>query len=238
MRQPFADRLCPATLPALLLATLLGVLLSALPALAQVNPDSCQQVREDDVATLVTLNQSTVEPRDQTQPNECEWDVKTPLAVTSGEVQLTLTHFGSHAEAVAAMKNELPFYFDKAPPLVKTTGPDDHVDDLLNRTDWAQAEAVHGDEMAKVEVSQIDPAARAHASFEYRLQRLALQAAGATVLPTAGVAPDPVRPREQPDTTAHASSGSFFTQPSGIVLAVLAVLVAGAALRRVLRQRS
>ncbi len=214
------------------------ILFAGLPLSAQVNPDACKQVREDDVATLVTLNQSTVEARDQTRPGECEWDVKTPLSFMGAEVQLSIRHFDSHGQAVAYMKNELPFYFDKKPSLVKTSGPDDHVDDLLDRPDWAQAEAVHGEYMAKVEANRIEPGARSHPTFEYRLQRLALQAAGATILPTVGLPPDPVPPKAQSgnlNDSAHARSASVLSWPSGIAMAVLVALVLGAILRRTRR---
>ena len=213
-------------------------MLSASPLLAQVNPDLCRQVRQDDVATLISLHQSTVETSETSSADRCEFEVKTPLSTEGGEVKLTIRRFDSHAEAVAYMKNELPFYFDKKAPLVKTTGPDDHVDDLLNRPDFAMAEAVHGDAMTEVEANRIEPGARAHPTFEYRLQRLALQAAGATVLPTIGLPPDPVRPKPQ-DANASSgqsvSSGSFFSRPSGIVMMVLVVLVLGVATNGTIR---
>lgn len=201
---------------------------------AQVNPDTCKLVHEDDVATLITLNQSTVEQRDQTSPNQCQWEVKTGLSFIGSEVTLTMKHFDSHAEAVAYMKNELPFYFDKKAPLVKTSGPDDHVDDLMDRPDFAQAEAVHGEYMAKVEANGIEPGARAHPTFEYRLQRMALQAAGATILPSIGLPPDPVRPKAPAvvsDSDEHRAFG-----PSHFGLAVLIGLVLAVVLGVVLRK--
>ncbi|WP_419805185.1 hypothetical protein [Terriglobus sp.] len=211
------------------------------PAFAQVNPDACKQVPVDDVAALVTLNQSTVEENVRTDMNRCDWDVKTPLSFMGGEVRLTIQHFDTHKDAVDSLRQESPLTFDKEPALVKTSGPDDHVrSDNTNTAEYARSEAVHGEYLAKVEVLRTEPGARAHPTFAYRLQRLALQAAGATILPTIGLPPDPVRPKAVPDTadgSSHAGSGSLFSQPPVIVLIVLAVLVLGAALRRVVQRK-
>jgi len=200
-------------LPTTLLRAALLLLLGSAMASAQINPNACKQVREDDVATLLTLNQSTVETSQNSASNRCVFEVATPVSDTRSELELTIRKFDSHAEAVAYMKNEFPFYFDKHPPLVKTTGADDHVDTVLTNNENGIAEAVHENVMSRVNISRIEQGARAHPTFEYRLQRLALQAAGATVLPAIGLAADPVRPRAVDDspTQSGTNTSSPFT---------------------------
>jgi hypothetical protein len=192
---------------------------------AQINPDPCQQVRSDDVATLVTLNQSEVSGRSESDSSRCYFEIKTPVDSSGMSLQLDIRHFSSHAEAVAYMKNELPFYFDKHPPLVKTTGPDDHVDMLLTGDTNAMAEAVHDNYMSTINISGIESGARTHPSFEYRLQKLALQAVGATVLPTVGIPPDPVPPKSSTkgSDTSLSSPNKFALPLWEIVLFVIAI---------------
>jgi hypothetical protein len=175
---------------------------------AQVNPDSCQQVRSEDVVTLITLNQAEVTTDHDLGPTRCSFEVKNTVDIMGSRLDLTITKFDSHAAAVASMKNDFPFYFDKQPPLVKTADSNDHVDTVLTTPTAATAEAVHGNYMSRIDINSIESGARNHPTFEYRLQRLALQATGATILPTAGLPPDPISPKREPTPKSNPGLGS------------------------------
>ena len=223
---------------AVLLFSLLCGISSTLQA--QVNPDPCKQVRTDDVATLITLNQADVTTDHNLGPNRCSFEVKNSIDFNGSRLDLTITKFESHAEAVAYMKNEFPFYFDKQAPLVKTSDSSDHVDTVLTSRDAATAEAVHENYMSRIDINSIESGARSHPTFEYRLQRLALQATGATILPTAGLPPDPVSPKREQAHKSNPSAGStiFGWRTSGIsgmnALVLIGPLIALIILYRVL----
>ncbi len=168
----------------------------AWPAAAQVSSDPCKAVNPDDIAALVTLNQATVEARQMVPGSrKCVFDVKPSLGMDI-EVELEVNDLGSHEAAVHSMQQSAPFYFDKKPSLVKTNDAGDHVYDIL-QANGDNVTAVHGTYMVDMNVSGLDDAARAHPTWEYRMERTALQAAGATILPTPGVAPDPVLPKRE-----------------------------------------
>jgi hypothetical protein len=184
---------------------------------AQVNTDPCQQVRAEDVVTLITLNQAEVTTNHDLGSNRCSFEVQNSIDTIGSRLDLTITKFDSHAAAVAYMKNEFPFYFDKQPPLVKTSDSNDHVDTVLTTPTAATAEAVHENYMSRIDINSIESGARTHPTFEYRLQRLALQATGATILPTAGLPPDPVSPKREltPASSPDARSTMFGWLSSG-----------------------
>jgi hypothetical protein len=54
--------------------------------------------------------------------------------------------------------------------------------------------AVHGPYYVTLSLTDVTPAASAHPSWAYRVQRAALEAAGATIVPTPGIAADPAVP--------------------------------------------
>jgi hypothetical protein len=192
---------------------LIAILAASTGRLHSQTPDACKMVDDNDVAALVTLNQATVEPRDMGEGrNECSYDVRSSLG-DDGEVTIRRYDLGSHDEAVHRMQQDLPFYFDKKPPLVKTNDPSDHVLSVIE-PNGQSIEAVHGQYKVELNVSSAEDSAKAHPSWEYRLQRTALQAAGATILPTPGIAPDPVLPKRQPPSAsareAQDSTGPWF----------------------------
>ena len=193
-------------------AALIAAFVICLPLHAQVPLDPCKVVNPDDVAALVTLNQATVETRPmEPGSDKCTFTMNSPFG-EAGEVDIRTSDMGSHEQATARLKQDLPFYFDKKPPLVKTNDPSDHVLSMV-QPNGSEARAVHGKYLVELEVSQLQDAAKAHPTWEYRLQRTALQAAGATILPTEGLPPDPVLPkREAPSASAQeAAHNTGFT---------------------------
>jgi hypothetical protein len=162
-------------------------------------PDPCTLLKPQEAAALVTLNQADVDPR-PTSPGRCYYSV-TPSLGSNMDVELTVTDLHTHAAAVARMQQDGPFQFNKKPALVRTSDPGDHVYDLL-QPNGDTAKAVHGQYLVDIDLTSTEDAARNHPSFEYRLQRAALEAAGAIILPTPGVAPDPVLPTRAPASNA------------------------------------
>ena len=189
------------------IAALTGLILSSTVSRGQGS--GCKMVSQDDVAALVTLNQATVQTQ-QMQPNsdECNYEVSSPLG-EAGEVELKRFDMGTHAEAVHRMQQDAPFYFEKKPALVNTNDPGDRVYSIIS-LNGQSVEAVHGQYRVELNVSKAEDGAKAHPSWEYRLQRTALEAAGATILSTPGVAADPVLPKRQAASgSARTSSGGF-----------------------------
>ena len=178
--------------------------LSGLPCMAQdMTGDPCSMVSIKDVGPLLTLNQAeiTSRPMDPSDPHrmQCVWQAETAFG-TSGELDIHLFNDHTHTQAIEDLRSTAPFDFKKKTPLVKTNDPDDYVE----TTAGGEVLAVHGPYKVELNISGVSDAAKSHPTWEYRLQRTALLAAGATIEPTAGLPPDPVLPkREAPSKTAQ-----------------------------------
>jgi hypothetical protein len=117
----------------------------------------------------------------------------------------------SHADAIEDLRNTVPFDYKKKTPLVKTTDLDDYVE----TTSGGEVLAVHGNYKVELNISGVTETAKSHPTWEYRLQRAALQAAGASIVRDPGMAPDPVLPqREAASKTAQEEAQkSGFSMP-------------------------
>ena len=126
----------------------------------------------------------------------CTMQVKDGMSDTDhwtqnhGEVQIERRDMGTNAAALKFQHDQTPFL----PPsmLVKTA-------DATDRLVWdsqhpEEAWAVHGPFYVELRLTDVTPAAKVAPGWLYRMQRLALEAAGATIVPTAGLPPDPVVP--------------------------------------------
>jgi len=178
-----------AALSVMLLVAMDGGLSSA-----QQNPNPCSMVKASDVGVLLTLNQAEIKMRPG-EPDrfECDWEAISAFGEV-GELRIRRYDMGTHAEALHRMQQDFPLYWEKKPALVKTNDPEDHVETI----DGNEVEAVHGQYKVELNVERAEDTARAHPTWEYRLQRTALQAAGAVIVPTEGLAPDPVQPQREP----------------------------------------
>jgi hypothetical protein len=147
-----------------------------------------------------------------------------------GEARIERRDMGTNAAALKFQHQQSPFL--PASTLVKTA-------DATDRLVWdsqhpEEAWAVHGPFYVEFGLTEVTPAARSAPGWLYRTQRLALEAAGATIVPTEGLPPDPVVPgplltrTQQSDTDAdlhwtppphEAPAGSELYDP---LLAVLA----------------
>jgi hypothetical protein len=169
----------------------------------QTTGDPCTMVSIKDVGPLLTLDQAeiTARPMDPSDPHrmQCVWQAENSFG-TGGELDIHLYTFSTHALALDDLRTTAPFDYQKKAPLVKTTDPDDYVE----TTAGDEVLAVHGPYKVELNISGVTDAARAHPTWEYRLQRTALLAAGATIAPAPGLPPDPVLPqREAPSKSVQ-----------------------------------
>lgn len=155
--------------------------------------DPCSMVSVADVGPLLTLNPAeiTFRPTDPSDPYrmQCEWRAETSRG-SSGELEIHRYTLNSHAEAIEELRTSAPFDYKKKKPLVHTSDSGDYVETTAD----GEVLAVHGPYKVELNISGVTDAAMAHPTWQYRLQRLALQAAGSTVIPAPDLAPDPVLP--------------------------------------------
>ena len=164
--------------------------------------DVCRNISPDEIQTLVTLDiaVTTMEPStpNQFRPNAlmtgCDFDVRTGIEEKEHEVSVQVTHFANTPDAQSAFRYALERDRAKYSTLIHTNDATDRVltDSTGHTRDALKVSAIHGSSVAVVTISSWQQGAFVHPSFEYRLERLALQAAGATIQPSAGIAPDPV----------------------------------------------
>jgi hypothetical protein len=117
---------------------------------------------------------------------------------------------GNNAAALARLHQDRPFN----PPstLVQTTDPTDRV--VASADHPEEVEAVHGPYIVTLDLSDMTNPARGHPTWAYRVQRTALEAAGATIVPAKGMAPDPVTPGPPPPPEAFSWRTSDHVPPS------------------------
>lgn len=196
---------------------------------AQQNPNPCSMVKASDVGVLLTLNQAEIK-MEPGEPDrfECDWKAISPFGEV-GELRIRRYDMGIHAEALHRMQQDFPSYWEKKPALVQTNDPEDHAETI----DGNEVEAVHGQYKVELNVMRAEDAARAHPTWEYRLQRAALQAAGAVIVPTADLAPDPVQPQREPASEAarkyaeHPDSGTLRWTICLVLLVLILVVYLG-----------
>jgi hypothetical protein len=180
--------------PRFTIFTLALLLLPVAPALAQASIDPCALVPQNDIATLMSLNQAELTAQPSSDPNrlECSYDLQSPLRAV-GSATLRLSLYPTQAEALHRLHADHPF--DKPGTLVKTADPSDLV--LVFGADSSQVTAVHNNHLVEWNISSAEASAKAHPTWAYRMQRTALLAAGATILPQPGLPPDPVAAKRE-----------------------------------------
>jgi hypothetical protein len=198
--------------PRLTIFTLALLLLPVAPALAQASIDPCALVPQNDIATLMSLNQAelTAQPSSDLNRLECSYDLQSPLRAV-GSATLRLSLYPTQAEALHRLHTDHPF--DKPSTLVKTADPADVV--VVFSTDPPQVAAVHNNHLVEWSISSAENSAKANPTWAYRMQRTALIAAGATILPQPGLSPDPVAPQRQsaaPDVVRYTGKPHLIDQ--------------------------
>lgn len=156
----------------------------------------CDLVAPERVLPLLTLTTSTLKrfstPADDGK--RCSFSVQDASGkiagwvTNKGSIRFTREDLGTNAAALARQHQDWPFF----PPskLVTTSDPTDRV--VANPDHPEEVEAVHGPYLISLDITDVTPEARAHPSWAYRVQRTALEAAGATLAARPDLPPDPV----------------------------------------------
>jgi hypothetical protein len=172
------------------------------PANDRATADVCHLIAPDHVLPLLTLTRSSLTSRSNEDDNgkRCSFSVKDASGKVAGwvnnngDAQFTREDLGTNAAALARQHQDKPFY----PPskLVSTADAGDRVVPTPDHPE--EVEAVHGSYLITLNLTGVTPAARAHPTWAWRVQRAALEAAGATIVAPADMAADPVVASPQP----------------------------------------
>ncbi len=173
------------------------------PLDARATADACHLLPAEHIQGVLTLTPSALES--SLDGNRCFYSVKDASGAISGWVNnrgradLEIEDRGNHADALKFQHRQTPYF--PASDLVTTDDPGDRV--VLDGEHPEQVWAVHSSNYVTLSITNVTAAARAHPSWAYRVQRAALEAAGATIVAKAGIAPDPVLPPPVIQKTAN-----------------------------------
>ena len=177
----------------------------------------CQLAAPAHVLALLTLSPSTLAADTSDGSGlRCYFSVKDASREAAGWVhndgtaQVRREDLGTHAAALERQHEDRPFF--KASELVATTDPTDRVIPTPQHPE--EVEAVHGPYLVTLNLNGVTPEARADATWAYRVQRTALEIAGATVIADPSMPPDPVTPGPAPEPDAFAWHTSGHAAPS------------------------
>ncbi|WP_133646454.1 hypothetical protein [Paraburkholderia flava] len=191
------------------------------PANDKAAADLCAQIDPQHVLALLTLTPSTL-TADAGSATRCRFDVKDASGKPNGWVDnkgdatFERSDFGNHAAALKRQHDDTPFYPESH--AVRTADPTDRV--LVDPQHPESVSAVHGPYLVDLNVSNATAAARATPGWDYRVQRTALEAAGATVIPQPGMPPDPVVPGPNATPAPSGWHPAAYTPPAiGVTLA-------------------
>ncbi|MGC1304963.1 MAG: hypothetical protein WA840_21540, partial [Caulobacteraceae bacterium] len=163
---------------------------------------------------LLTLDPSSADAT--TDGNKCFFSVRDGSGVNGawvnnkGSVQISRKDLGTNAAALRFQHDQSPFL--PASNLVKTADPTDRV--VLDSRHPDEVWAVHGPYYVELNAEDETPAARAHPTWAYRLQRTALEAAGATIIPQPGQPADPAVPVPRPEQDSADGPRPDWTPPA------------------------
>ena len=200
--------------------------------------DTCHLVPAEHILALLTLSPSTLQP--SLDGKRCFFSVKDgsgnygAWVNNRGSAHLERENLGFNAAALKFQHDQTPF--DPASNLVATTDPTDRV--VLNTERPEEVWAVHGPYYVTLSLTDVTQAARAHPSWAYRVQRAALEAAGATIVPKPDITPDPVVPGPVVPRQADAPVAAAWTPPphaapanAGLIEPILHILAVLARIR-------
>lgn len=168
-----------------------GLRLAGAQVLGPLYPDSCDIIPRAQLQTLVTLQPATLVPDATGSMSSCLLRTQNPDG-TRGEGNLTIT-IRRHQDPQQIQMAEGA---GSRGLLAHGTNADDRT--VIPGRSTGKVTAIHADTVATLEVSDPDVHAIVSPSYAYRLQRAALQAAGATVVATTQYGPDPVAQTPKP----------------------------------------
>ena len=182
----------------------------------------CDLVAPERVLPLLTLTRSTLRrlssPADDGK--RCSFSVKDASGriggwvTNSGDAQFTREDLGTNAAALARQHRDWPFF----PPSTQVTTADATDRVVANPEHPEEVEAVHGPYLITLYLTGVTPEARAHPSWTYRVQRTALEAAGATIVARNDLPPDPVVAGPVPPPQPVAWKPLMRAAPAGNIL--------------------
>ena len=179
------------------------------PVDLRTTQDACTPLLAQHVLGILTLEPSSL--RVDHDGWRCTMQVKDGSLDTShwtenhGRVVVERQDLGTNAAALRFQKNQAPFL--PVSTLVRTSDPSDRL--VANIDKPLEMWVVHGANYVDFNVTEPTPAAQAAPGWLYRMQRLALEAAGATVVGTPGNPPDPVVPGPLSTATVTAADGHW-----------------------------
>jgi hypothetical protein len=162
------------------------------PTDPRVTETACVPIPPQHALSVLTLEPSSLAVGGDGR--SCEMEVKDGSLDTGhwtenhGEAEIESEDLGTHAAALAFQRNQSPFL--PVSTLVHTAEPGDRLLTDATKPEWVTA--VHGANYVTLDVIGVTAGARGSPGWLYREQRLALEAAGATIVPAAGTPPDPV----------------------------------------------
>jgi hypothetical protein len=165
------------------------------PVNDRATADTCHLLPPGHILALLTLSPSTL--KESLDGKRCFFSVEDGSGTNgawvnnSGNAELTREDLGFNAAALKFQHDQTPFY--PASELVATADPTDRV--VLDPKNPGMVWAVHGPYYVTLSLADVTSAASGHPSWAYRVQRAALEAAGATIVPKTGIAADPAVPR-------------------------------------------
>jgi hypothetical protein len=198
------------------------------PADAHATADSCHLIDQGRLLAILTL-----------QPARLDGTVNGPICSISLEdgaasAALEVQDMGTHAYALQFQHQISPYM--QASTLVHTADGDDRV--LVDPNQPGKVSAVHGPYFATLELDSTSAGTQAHPTWRYRVQRAALEAAGASIVPTPGLPPDPATPLLPPlNRDGSPGADTWTPQPhpapagSAVIDPILHLVAVGARLR-------
>ena len=195
--------------------------------------DACGRVRKPQMLALLTLQPSRLELTPDGW-NRCMMSVKDRSGTIDGWTtndshgDLRISDLGSNAAALKFLKQQLPFL--KPSDLVRTQDAGDRV--VAQPDHPGEVWAVHGPYYVELNLPDATAQARAHPTWRYRVQRAALQAAGATIVASPGMPPDPAVSDGVDGDRPHDAPRSRWTPPAhdpptwSVILEPLAMVAA------------
>ncbi len=161
----------------------LGLKIAGAQVLGPLFQDACDVVPRQQLQTLVTLQPATLTPDASGSMSNCTLTA-TSDGNRAGAVKLVIRHYAD-ADSIRSTRQE-------GEPGTLAHGADAGDAVIVPAGVRGKATGIHGDTVATVEVTDPDVNAIVSPSYAFRVQRAALQAAGATVQPAPQAGAEPV----------------------------------------------
>ena len=187
---------------------------------AAVHTDLCVKFPVHTLQTLISLGPSTGQITGHSyadNTNRCNWQILSDAGKSPATIELSVQQFLTPALALEQLNQDVPSRQDVT-PIPHVSDPADKA--FSHRGHDASAEAVHGVFLARLAIDGAEPDATAVPSYAGRLERLALEAAGADLPPDSAIPPA----TEAPPRTAKTRFHNLLSGLPGLWLIALVIL--------------